>query len=361
MPSAMKVDRRHFLGAAAMTVAAVQLSVFANAIAETPSSRLPVEGDMPSFKGATQWINSPPLTPTGLRGKVVLVGFWTYTCVNWRRTLPYLRAWAEKYKDHGLVLVGVHTPEFSFEKDLNNIHWALKDMKIDYPVAVDSDRAIWNAFDNEYWPALYFVDGRGRIRHHQFGEGQYQQSETILQQLLTEAGSGGIGHDLVSVQTFGAEAGASWSNLKSPESYLGYQQAVNFASPGGTARNKPHVYEAPAHLALNHWALTGDWTAGKEAVSLNRPSGRIQFRFHARDVNLILGPATRGSTAKFRVLVDGQSPDSSHGVDTDSQGNGTVIEQRFYQLIRQQGPIVDRFFEVEFLDAGVEAFDFTFG
>ena len=319
------------------------------------------EGELPSLDGATTWLNSPPLTASSLRGKVVLVQFWTYTCVNWLRTLPYVRAWAEKYKDRGLVVIGVHTPEFSFEKNLDNIRRAANDMMVNYPIAVDSDYAVWNAFDNHYWPALYFIDAQGRIRHHQFGEGEYDQSEMVIQRLLAEAGSSNLGDDLVSVDPQGAEVAADLGSLKTPETYVGYGRAEDFSSPGGTAGDQSHVYALPGQLGLNQWALSGDWTVRSESAALNQANGRIAYRFHARDLNLVMGPATKGTSVRFRVLIDGKPPGAAHGVDVDAQGNGTATEQRMYQLIRQQKPIVDRQFEIEFLDPGVEAFDFTFG
>ncbi len=322
---------------------------------------LPVEGSLPSLDGATEWLNSPPLTAAGLRGKVVLVDFWTYTCINWLRTLPYVRAWAEKYKDRGLVVIGVHTPEFDFEHDLDNVRRAVKDRRVDYPVAVDNDYAIWSAFDNHYWPALYFVDAQGQIRHHQFGEGRYEQSEMIVQQLLTEAGSGGIGHDLVSADARGAEAAADWDSLRSPENYLGYQRTENFASSNGAVVDTPHVYAAPGRLRLNHWALAGDWTVQPEAIALNQPDGRIAYRFHARDLHLVMGPTARGAPVRFRLRIDGQPPGAAHGTDVDDQGNGTVTEPRLYQLVRQPGPITERTLEITFLDPGVGAYAFTFG
>jgi thiol-disulfide isomerase/thioredoxin len=328
----------------------------------TPAAvHLTVEGDLPSLDGANAWLNSPPLTPTGLRGKVVLIDFWTYTCINWLRTLPYVRAWAEKYKDQGLVVIGVHTPEFSIEKNVDNVRRAVKAMRIDYPVAIDSDYAIWGAVNNHYWPALYFVDAQGHIRHHQFGEGDYERSEMIIQQLLAEAGMGDIGHDLVSVDARGVEAAADWRSLQSPENYVGYERTENFASPGGLVMDKPHVYAAPARLGLNEWSLSGDWTVEKQAMGLNKANGRIAYCFHARDLHLVMGPAEQGTSARFRVLVDGQPPGAAHGTDVDEQGNGTANEQRLYQLIRQPKPIVDRQFGIEFLDSGVEAFAFTFG
>jgi thiol-disulfide isomerase/thioredoxin len=316
---------------------------------------------LPSFTGAAEWLNSKPLTATDLRGKVVVVEFWTYTCVNWLRTLPYVRAWAEKYKDKGLVVIGAHTPEFGFEANVDNIRRAMKEMRIEYPVAIDSNYAIWNAFRNEYWPALYLIDSHGRIRHSHFGEGDYEQSERVIQQLLIEAGNRGVGDGFVSVDPRGLEVAADWNDLRSPENFLGYERTENFASPGGAVANNRHVYGVPARLALNNWALSGEWTIEREAVVLSEAGGRIAYRFHARDLNLIMGPRTRGVSVRFRVLVDGQRPGTAHGGDVDENGNGTVLEQRTYQLIRQAKPIVDRQFEIEFLDPGVEAFDFTFG
>ena len=359
MSKEINYDRRRFLRAAAMTIAAVQLGQFSTISSAT--AHLGTEGELPSLSGATGWLNSPPLTAAGLRGKVVLIDFWTYSCINWRRTLPYVRAWAEKYKDQGLVVIGVHSPEFAFEKDTANVRWATKDMRIDYPIAIDSDHAIWRAFNNEYWPALYFVDAKGRIRHHQFGEGEYEQSESVIRQLLAEAGSGGIGHGAVSVDPVGAEAIADWSDLRSPENYVGYERTENFASPGGEIPEKRHDYAAPAQLKLNHWGLSGDWTVGREAITLNNAGGRIIYQFHARDLHLVMGPAVPGTSVRYRVLIGGEPPGAAHGVDVDDQGNGTVTEPRMYQLIRQPEPIVDRQFEIEFLDSGVEAFSFTFG
>jgi thiol-disulfide isomerase/thioredoxin len=328
----------------------------------TPKAvQLRIEGEFPSLGGATGWLNSPPLTAAGLRGKVVLIDFWTYSCINWLRSLSYVRAWAEKYKDQGLVVIGVHSPEFEFEKNADNVRWAAKDMRIDYPITIDSDHAIWRAFRNDYWPALYFVDAQGHIRHHQFGEGEYEQSEKIIQQLLAEAGIGGIGPGLVSVDARGLEAAAAWGDLKSPENYVGYERAENFVSRDGTILDKRHVYVSPARLWLNHWALSGDWTVGKQAIVLNNASGRIVYRFHARDLHLVMGPAARGKSVRFRVLIDGGPPGAAHGIDVDEQGNGTVTEPRLYQLIRQPEAVADRQFEIQFLDSGVEAFSFTFG
>jgi len=328
--------------------------------------RLPVEGDLPSFGGATGWLNSPPLTPAGLRGKVVLTSFWTYTCINWLRQLPYLRAWAAKYSGHGLVVLGVHTPEFGFEHDEENVRRAVRDMGIDYPVAIDNDYGVWTAFGNHYWPALYFADEQGRIRHHHFGEGEYQQSEMVIQQLLDDAGSGGAvlastGHEPVSVEAHGVEAPADWAALRSPENYTGYERTENFASPGGAVPGQPHAYATPAELRRNQWALAGDWTMDEQAATLNQPGGRITCRFRARDLNLVMGPAARGASVPFRVLIDGQPPDAANGADTDGYGQGTATDQRLYQLIRQAGPVTDRTFEISFPRAGIGVYAFTFG
>jgi thiol-disulfide isomerase/thioredoxin len=319
------------------------------------------EGPLPQFSGATGWLNSPPLTPDELRGKVVLVDFWTYTCINWLRTLGYVRAWSEKYAGHGLVVVGVHTPEFPFERDVDNVRQAVEDMRVQYPVALDSDYAIWEAFSNQYWPAVYIADAEGRIRHHHFGEGGYEECERIVQQLLREAGSDAIPDDFVSVADDGLEAQADWSTLESPETYLGYRQAQNFASPGGAERDEPRTYVAPEQLRLGQWALAGEWAVERGACVLNRADGRIAFRFHARDVNLVMGPRARGTSVPFRVLVDGEPPGDAHGLDVDEKGHGTLSQQRLYQLIRERGSITDRTFEITFLAAGVEAYVFTFG
>ena len=326
-----------------------------------PTAQVPIQPELTSVEYATEWLNSPPLTAAALRGKVVLIDFWTYTCINWLRTLPYVRAWAEKYRDQGLVVIGVHAPEFAFEKNVNNVRWAVKEMRVDYPVAVDSDHVIWRAFKNQYWPALYFIDAQGRVRHQYFGEGSYEQSEMILQELLAEAGNGGVSREPVSVDARGIEATADWSNLKSGENYVGYERTENFTSPGGAVMDQPRVYMLPARLRLNDWALSGDWTVKNQATVLNKPNGRIAYRFHARDLHLVMGPSAPGTPVRFRVLIDGRPPGAAHGIDVDEQGNGTVGEQRLYQLIRQPKPIADRQFEIEFLDSGVEAFAFTFG
>jgi thiol-disulfide isomerase/thioredoxin len=317
--------------------------------------------ELASLARANEWVNSPPLTPEALRGKVVLVNFWTYTCINWRRQLPYVQAWAEKYKDQGLVVIGVHAPEFEFEKNIGNVRWAVKDLKIDYPVAVDNNHAIWRAFSNQAWPALYFIDAQGRVRHHHFGEGSYEQSEMVIQALLREAGANEVSRESVSVNARGLDAAADWGNLRSPENYAGFERTENFASPGGIAPDKARMYEAPARLRLNQWALSGDWTVRKDAAAPNKAGGSITYRFHARDLHLVMGPAMPGTPVKFRVRIDGQPPGAAHGGDVDEQGYGTVTEQRLYQLIRQSGPIADRQFEIEFLAPGVETFAFTFG
>ena len=350
MPGKDNVSRRRFLETAAMTFGAACFGALASAKTGT---------DLTPLARATAWLNSQPLTGIELQGKVVLIEFWTYTCINWRRQLPYVRAWADKYKEQGLVAVGVHSPEFSFEKDIDNIRWAAKDMRVDYPIAVDNDHAVWRGFHNEYWPALYFADAKGRIRHSKFGEGAYEQSEKVIQKLLAEAGRGEVRNELLSVDPSGSEAQADWKDLQSGENYVGYERKEHFAS--NAAPGKPRVYSAPKHLSLNYWALSGEWTMGREALLLNQSGGRIAYRFHARDLHLVMGPASRGASARFRVYIDGRPPAEAHGVDVDGDGNGTAREQRMYQLIRQRTPISDRQFEIEFLDAGVEAFSLTFG
>ena len=326
------------------------------------TARSPIEDELASFGSATRWLNAEPLTAADLRGKVVLIDFWTYTCINWLRTLPYIRAWAAKYKDHGLATVGVHTPEFGFEENIDNVHRAVQDMRVDYPVAIDNGYTIWHAFKNEYWPALYLIDAQGHIRYHHFGEGAYEQSEIIIQQLLTEAGAGGISNELVSANdAHGAEAAADWGSLKSAENYVGYRRTENFASPGGVGADERRVYAAPARLKLNHWALSGDWTVREQATVLNTAGGRILYRFHARDLHLVMGPAARGTSVRFHVLIDGQPPGTAHGIDVDDQGGGTVTEPRLYQLIRQRDIVTDHTFEIAFLDPGAAAYAFTFG
>ncbi|MBC7989801.1 MAG: thioredoxin family protein [Luteimonas sp.] len=317
--------------------------------------------EFPPLDGATAWLGSPPLTTTGLRGKVVLVQFWTYSCINWLRSLPYVRAWAENYWRQGLVVIGIHTPEFEFEKSADNVLRAVKEMAVPYPVALDSEAAIWRAFDNHYWPALYLIDPRGQVRHHHFGEGDYEQTEGVIRQLLFESGLAGIATGRVSVVARGAEAAADWENLKSPENYLGHMRTENFASPGGMARDKPRVYSAPPRLGINQWALIGEWTLQAQFAAPNRPTGRIACRFQARDLHLVMGPAPGERPVRFRVRIDGQAPGADHGLDVDPQGEGTATWLRLYQLVRQNRPGEDRLFEIEFLDSGVRAFSFTFG
>jgi len=322
---------------------------------------LPVEGEFPDLGGATAWLNSDPLTPAGLRGKVVVVQFCTYSCVNWLRTLPYVRAWSQKYRDHGLVVVGAHSPEFPFEHDVEKVRPALEAMAVDYPIAMDNNFAVWGAFDNNAWPALYFIDAEGRIRHHHLGEEDYERSERVIQELLAEAGFDGIDRELVSPEISAVEAPADWETLGSPESYVGYERAARFASSDRLLPDQPHDYGDPGGLELNEWALSGNWTAGRQATVMNEAGGRITYRFHARDVNLVLGPSESGDQVRFRVHVDGTPPGEAHGSDVDDQGNGTIDEFRLYQLVRQPGAVSDRTFEVTFLDPGARAYVFTFG
>ena len=296
---------------------------------------------MPSLDGATGWLNSQPLTPTGLRGRVVLVNFWTLTCINWLRQEPYVRAWSQAYRDDGLVVIGVHTPEFSFEHELELVRQATKEREIDYPVAVDNDYGIWSAFANHYWPALYFVDAEGIIRDQHFGEGRYEQSERVIQRLL------GIERELVSVEGLGVEAEADWDNLRTPETYLGYGRGEHSAAPG-------------QELRLNHWALAGEWTVGPENIVLDRAGGSIAYQFHARDAHLVLSPGARGPIP-FRVLLDGEPPGPSHGVDVDEEGHGVLRNGRMYQLVRHHGKVRERTLEITFLEPGAEAYSFTFG
>ena len=309
---------------------------------------------MPALGGVTGWLNSEPLGPDELRGRVVLVDFWTLTCINWLRTEPYVRAWSRAYRDDGLVVIGVHSPEFSFEHGIDRVLQAIKEREIDYPVAVDNDYAIWSAFDNHYWPALYFVDADGIIRDSYFGEGRYEQSERVIQRLL------GIERELVSVEGVGLEAEADWDQLRTPETYLGYGRSEDFASSGGAAFDKRRVYELPEHLAFNHWALAGEWTIGRENVVLDGTGGSIAYRFHARDAHLVLSAGAH-SPIPFRVLIDGEAPGFAHGVDVDQDGNGLVREGGLYQLVRQDGEVRDRTLEITFHEPGAEAYVFTFG
>ncbi|MGO4329782.1 cytochrome c biogenesis protein DipZ [Cupriavidus sp. 2TAF22] len=325
---------------------------------------LPVEGQLPALAGAVQWLNSPPLTAEGLRGKVVLVDFWTYSCINCLRALPYVKAWAQKYRDQGLVVIGVHAPEFAFERNVDNVQKAVRDLGIDYPVAVDNNYAIWRAFNNQYWPAHYFIDARGQIRFHHFGEGEYAHSEQVIQQLLAEAGHAGaakVATGLGTATEQGVQMASDNADVQSGETYLGYERAENFASPGGQAQDKVRSYAAPATPALNDWALAGNWKVGAEHATLESKDGRIVYRFHARDLHLVLGPGKDGKPVRFRVSIDGAAPGDAHGTDVDADGSGTVTGQRLYQLVRQAGKIADHTFAIEFLDPGVEAYAFTFG
>ena len=322
---------------------------------------LPSEGRLPGFDSATDWLNSPPLTTDDLRGKVVLADFWTYTCINWLRTLAWVRAWHETYRELGLVVVGVHTPEFWFEHEPDNVRRAANELHVDYPIALDPDYGVWNDFGNRYWPAVYLADAQGRIRYHHFGEGDYAECERAIQMLLREAGVEEIGEHLVSPTPEGFEVQAEWPNLQSPETYLGYEQGRGFASPGGAELNGPHSYLLPESLRLNQWALAGEWTIEPGACVSNASGGTIAFRFHARDVNLVLRAREEGASVPFEVRIDGEAPGDSHGLDVDNAGCGTVDQPRLYQLIRVQDVIVDRTFEIEFDTQGVEAYVFTFG
>jgi thiol-disulfide isomerase/thioredoxin len=319
-----------------------------------------VEGGVPSLSGAEAWLNSPPLTPEGLKGKVVLIDFWTYSCINCLRAIPYVQAWAEKYKDHGLVVIGVHTPEFAFERKIENVRQAVSDLKIGYPVAIDNEYKIWRAFDNKYWPAHYFIDANGHVRYHHFGEGEYDESERVIQQLLVEAGNGNVPDGLVSVNASGVEAAPSANEDKSPETYLGYDRERGFVPRGGIVHDESYLYEITTPQ-LNQWSLSGNWTIKSEDATLNKEGGRIIYRFNARDLHLVLGPGADGRPIRFRVTLDSEAPGADHGTDADANGQGIVNEQRLYQLVRQNGAVSDRTFEIEFLDPGVQAYAFTFG
>jgi len=331
-------------------------------MAAKAGGQLPLEGEFPSLSGATGWLNSAPLTREGLRGKVVLIDFWTYSCINCLRTLPYLKAWYEKYKDHGLVIIGVHAPEFAFEKDPANVRRAVAQLGVAYPVALDNDFAIWQGFNNQYWPAHYFIDATGQIRAHHFGEGDYRESERIIRELLTDAGASDLpqaGSDPVNAT--GVQAAADEAQDRSPETYVGFARAENFRSPGGFAQDQPQRYTVPANLSLNQWALSGTWIVGAEKAALRTAPGKIVFRFHARDLHLVLGPGGTGSPVRFRVQLDGVPPGASHGTDVDANGDGVVGEQRLYQLIRQASDVGEHEFSIEFLDGDVQAYSFTFG
>lgn len=322
---------------------------------------LPDEGIAPSLGGATQWLNSKPLSGQDLRGKVVLVDFWTYSCINCLRTLPYVKAWAEKYRDQGLIVIGVHAPEFAFERDIGNVSKAMKDLGINYPVAVDNQYAIWRAFKNQYWPAHYFIDATGRIRHHHFGEGGYAESERVIQQLLQEAGSSQSAMGLTEVDAGGVQLAANMDEVASPETYLGYERAENFLSTPKAVPDRAATYLEPERPRLNTWGLAGQWMVGAESALLTGPSGRIVYRFKARDLHLVLSPGPDGKPVRFKVRIDGKPPGTAHGVDVSADGSGTVTGQRLYQLVRQSGVITEHTFSIEFLDSGVSAYAFTFG
>jgi thiol-disulfide isomerase/thioredoxin len=325
------------------------------------SGALPIEGNLPPLDGAVQWLNSPPLTVQALKGKVVLVDFWTYSCINCLRTLPYVKAWAEKYRDQGLVVIGVHAPEFAFERDVGNVTKAMKDLGITYPVAIDNDYKVWRAFNNEYWPAHYFADAQGRIRYHHFGEGAYAESERVIQQLLREAGAVKVADGLIDADATGVQLAPDMSEVQSPETYVGFQRAEHFVPETGLVPDKVAAYSPPAELALNDWSLDGKWNVGSERATSSAPASRIVYRFHARDLHLVLGPGADGKPVRFKVLIDGKAPGDAHGTDVAPDGSGSVNSQRLYQLVRQSGGVTDRTFSIEFLDPGVSAYAFTFG
>ena len=352
------LDRRHFLASAAGTVAALE-----PVMGHTVSSMLrqmarPARGPLATLEGATGWLNSPALTDASLKGKAVLINFCTYTCINWLRQLPYVRAWEAKYRTHGLVVIGAHTPEFAFEYDPDNVRRAMAGMRIDYPVALDNNYAIWNGMNNHYWPALYLVNPAGRLVYQQFGEGDYDRTEHWIQKQLGDTGASGFDRALVTGDGRGVEAPGDWGTLQSPENYLGSARTGGFVAQLDDASGS---YRVPDRVRLNQWALGGRWRVAAQAIALAQPRGRIVNRFHARDLHLVMGPLTKGTSIRFRVRIDGGAPGEARGLDIDDQGSGTVTDQRLYQLVRQPGRIEDRNFEIEFLDAGVEAFAFTFG
>jgi len=355
--------RRRFLAGVALTFIGRHLGTMGLMFEKKTLGRalLSSASELDSLQSATAWLNTPRLSAADLRGRVVAVQFWTFTCINWLRTLPYVRAWSRKYHDAGLVMIGVHAPEFTFEHDLENVRREVKALGVDYPVAVDNDFAIWRGFRNQYWPALYLIDGNGRVQHHRFGESDYSESERVLQQLLTDAGAARIDRPLGVVDGRGAEAAADWTDLRSGENYVDYERTQNFSSPEGAALDRHRTYSVPRSLSLNHWALGGDWTVKKQPLVSDAPNGRIAYCFHGRDLNLVMGPPSGAKPVRFRVRLDGRAPGAAHGVDVDEEGNGVATTQRMYQLIRQEPPIADRTFEIEFIDPGLEAFSFTFG
>ncbi|KAB0500297.1 cytochrome c biogenesis protein DipZ [Pseudomonas vancouverensis] len=329
-------------------------------VADKTPGTLPVEGQLPPLDGAVQWLNSPPLDAQALRGKVVLVDFWTYSCINCLRSLPYVKAWAEKYRDQGLVVIGVHAPEFAFERNVDNVSKAMKELGINYPVAIDNEFKIWRAFDNQYWPAHYFADAQGRIRFHHFGEGAYDESERVIQQLLREAGSK-VSDGLINAKADGVQMAPDSNEVQSPETYVGYQRAEHFVPDTALVPDKVAAYNPPKQLALNDWSFGGQWHVGAERATASAPACRIVYRFHARDLHLVLGPGADGKPVRFKVLIDGKAPGNDHGMDVAPDGSGTVTDQRLYQLVRQSGGVEDRTFSIEFLDPGASAYAFTFG
>lgn len=360
----MRTGKLIFAGLLAVTAGMPSVSNSEETNVAKPESsgstiRIAEQPEMALLARPNAWINSPPLTASQLRGKVVLVDFWTYTCINWRRTLPYLRAWHDKYRGQGLVVIGIHTPEFPFERDLSNVRQAVKDMRIDYPVVTDNDETIWRAFHNQLWPTFYLIDPEGRIKYQLSGERSYDRAETIVRKMLSENGKNKIDPGPAPMDAAGFEVAPDSNDLKSSENYVGYQITRNFASPGGLVRDRSNAYKAPAQLRVNEWALSGRWTATKENIVLDEPRGT--YRFHARDLHLVMGLPTSGAGVKFRVLIDGHPPGAAHGLDVDEKGEGIVNQQRLYQLARQPMPIMDRQIDIEFFGSGVEVFDFTFG
>ena len=359
------MDRRSFLKTSMLATSGARVAAWLANPAPTANAResqrpLPDEGPLPNLGGAVAWFNSAPLSAKSLRGKVVLVNFWTYSCINSLRPLPYVKSWAANYKDAGLVVIGVHTPEFSFEKERTNVEQALRDLKVTYPVAMDSNYRIWQSFNNQYWPAFYFIDGKNRIRYHHFGEGEYGESERAIQNLLKENGATAVGDSIVSISASGVEA-APGTDVQSPETYIGYRQAERFASPERQAHDARKTYSPPTNPELNQWGLSGVWDIGAESAVLQAASGKIVFQFHSRDLHMVLGPAKNGNPVRFKVTLNGVAPAVDHGVDAASDGAGEVQEYRLYQLIRQEQRVEGRTFEIEFLDPGVQAFAFTFG
>jgi thiol-disulfide isomerase/thioredoxin len=359
------MDRRSFLKTSMLATSGARAAAWvANPVSAANAAEsqraLPDEGPLPDLGGAVGWLNSAPLSHKSLRGKVVLVNFWTYSCINSLRPLPYVKSWAAKYKDAGLLVIGVHTPEFSFEKERTNVEQALQDLKVTYPVAMDSDYRIWQSFNNQYWPAFYLIDGKERIRYHHFGEGEYSESERVIQELLKTDGATGLGDSIGSISASGVEA-APGTDVQSPETYVGYRKAERFASPERQAHDVRKTYTPPTNPALNQWGLSGVWDVGAERAVLQAASGKIVYRFHSRDLHMVLGPAKDGKPVRFKVTSNGITPGVDHGVDSASDGAGEVRTYRLYQLIRQNNQVEDRTFEIEFLDPGVPAFSFTFG